>query len=107
MMPYLKAAMRKIALDIESAPVDEMLEALKVTYPHRNHNSRLGIKELPCSAEGCSKHRNPEENIGNPRGAQMCTVKANHVGPVFCSLNCYFYYKGTLKEKENDKRQGA
>jgi hypothetical protein len=106
MMPWLKKAMSKVAkrkvfLDIETGdPVDEMIEAIKVTYPSIK-SERMGTKRMACSAEGCGDRRIHHERPDTPRGTQYIDVKANHRGPAFCSLNCYFYYKGCMKEKEN------
>ena len=102
MFPKQWRPKKKIALDIESGPVDEMIEAIKVTYGTGIVGKRIGMKKVPCDAPQCADRRvhynRPDEE---PRGTQYCEVKANHTGPAFCSLNCYFKWKGTLKEKEN------
>jgi hypothetical protein len=100
-MPWLKKAMCKVALDVEAGPVDEMIEAIKVTYGAGMPSKRMGKKKVPCSAEGCSDRRIHHERPDTPRGTQYCEVKANHTGPAFCSLNCYFYWQGCMKEKQN------
>jgi hypothetical protein len=62
---------------------------------------RMGMKKVPCCSSACSGRRVHHERPDTPRGTQFCTVKANHTGPAYCSLNCYIYGKGELKEKED------
>jgi hypothetical protein len=71
-------------------------------FQWRSTGERMGTKKVPCSIEGCSGRRIHHERPDTPRGTQWCTVKENHAGPAFCSLSCYMYHKGTIKEKEND-----
>jgi hypothetical protein len=64
--------------------------------------TRMGMKKLPCASPICGERRVHHERPDTPRGQQYCEVRANHTGPAFCSLNCYFYWKGCEKEKENE-----
>ncbi len=108
-MPWLKKAMHKVATDLEAGagPVEEMMEAIKVTYGTGIIGKRIGTKRVPCDSPGCGDRRVHFERPDEPRGTQYCEVKANHAGPAFCSLNCYFYWKGCEKEKENEATEAT
>ena len=73
----------------------------------KRDKKRIAMKKVPCSSSACSERRIHHERPDDPRGQQYCEVKANHHGPAYCSLNCYFYGKGereqAQKEKENDR----
>jgi hypothetical protein len=83
---------------------DQVMWGVMLLHIQNMHRagSRVGLKKIPCGSPGCGDRRAHHERPDEPRGLQMCTVRANHVGPAYCSLNCYFYYKGTQKEKENE-----
>jgi hypothetical protein len=91
--------------------VDDIMVGIMVLYQQGGYGmadkpdreqGRMGFKKMPCSSAACSERRIHHERPDTPRGIQICTVKANHIGPAYCSLNCYFYGKGELKENENE-----
>ncbi len=87
---------------------DEILFGIAVLYVQNLHRSgsRIGFKNVPCSVSGCSDQRVDRwwaEMSDTTRGVQMCTVKANHIGPAFCSLNCYFVLSREHNRKEKEK----
>lgn len=87
-------------------PCDEIMFGIGVLHMQRLPGQRLGMKTLPCDGPRCATVRIHHERPDTDRGIQMCEVRSNHTGPVFCSLNCYFYWKGCeaeKKEKENDE----
>ncbi len=66
---------------------------------------RVGTKKVACArtGNGCEDRRVHHERPDVPRGIQYVEVRANCVGPQFCSIECMLYMKGIMKEKEDEK----
>lgn len=66
-------------------------------------SDRIGTKEVVCAAPKCAERRVHHEQPDTPRGPQCVRVRANYIGPAFCSITCKMYYEGMMKEKGNEE----
>lgn len=71
------------------------------TLPDRTRKS-FKMKHIKCNAMGCETRRRHHEMPEEPRGPQMVEVPDNHMGPVYCSLECAAY-AGALKVDRVEK----
>lgn len=58
------------------------------------------MKKIPCANATCGERRIHHERPDEPRGTQMVQVADDYEGRVYCSIECYCYFKADHPELE-------
>jgi hypothetical protein len=61
------------------------------------------MKYLPCAGPGCASRRLHYEKPDTPRGSQWVEVPDEYEGNAFCSIECWSYFKESVKHGTQTK----